>query len=426
VDGSTRLLRASRWAAVGGLVFYVLLATRDRFVPLGPAVPFWQAWLPLAALGLAGGGLIVRLGRPARPWLGPVESMAVLAATAMVLTDLNMTYQPLRDLEIYLKAGRHFVEGSPVYLQAPMTVRPTDLSNYPFLYPPLTLPFFAVLAALPQPLVQAGWVAASAALGLAALAEMGVGRRWLVPALLWPPLFQGLWVGNVSVPALALFALGLRYGSGLVLGGVFKSYTGLAALWLVRERRWASLGRGVAAVAVLAALTLPLTGFSAWQAWLEALRLYQISQPGLTALYGFGLPRFVPLWLYLVLAVAAVGLALSRPGREGLARFGTATIVASPSLWGHGLLVAVPSLLSLRSFWLWLAVGFTAAPDGSGWWLTIATIAASWGVASMRRDRAGAEDREAAHPLGGRVEPWPAADGSLRPRVAPRFRSGSA
>ena len=41
-----------------------------------------------------------------------------MAVAAMILTDLTMTYQPLRDLGIYLKAGHHFLDGTQVYLTA--------------------------------------------------------------------------------------------------------------------------------------------------------------------------------------------------------------------------------------------------------------------------------------------------------------------
>lgn len=373
------------WFLVVLLAAYLLATTRDNWVPLGPGLDYWPIWGASVAVGLLVGSLLAWRFRPGRPWLRPVEAAAILAVAAMVMTDLTMTYQPLRDLGIYLKAGAHFLAGTPVYLQAPMTVRPTDLTDYPFLYPPLTLPPFAVLSMLPTPIAQAMWVSGSLALGLAALRVFGLPWRWLIFVAAWPPLFQGLWVGNVAVPALALFALGPWLGEGLVAGAIFKSYTGLASLWLVRERRWRQLALGAAAVVALGLLTLPFTGVGLWGGWIEALRLYQTSQGNLPTLYGFGLLKFVPLPVFVVPAAVAVLAALRVSGRESLARFGTATIVASPSLWGHGLLMAVPSMLSLRAPWLWLAIGITSAPDGLGWWWAIVLIAASWIVPGLRR-----------------------------------------
>jgi hypothetical protein len=359
-----------------------------------------------------------------------VEAAAVLALAAMVLTDLTMTYQPLRDLGIYLKAGHHFLDGVPVYLQSPMTERPADLTNYPFVYPPLTLPFFALLAMLPVGVAQAAWVFASAALALLALRVFGLRWRWALFAALWPPLFQGLWVGNVAPGALALFALGPWLGAGLVAGAVFKSYTGIAALWLVRERRWTGLVWGIAAVVVLVLLTLPLTGLGLWQAWVEGLVQYQASQANVPVLYGFGLPKFVPIWIFGILAVLAILAALRASGQDGLARLGTATIVASPSLWGHGLLVAVPSLLALGAPWLWLAIGLTSVPDGLQWWWAVGLIVASWFASPLRRPStppsadgarpirtqgagpaqptAAEATRDWLHPLPPGTDPWPA------------------
>jgi hypothetical protein len=400
------------WLAVGLLGAYLIWNARDRNVPLGSGVEYLPAWIIVAAVALLAGSLVARRLRPSRPWLRPVEAAAILAVVAMVLTDLTMTYQPLRDLGIYLKAGQHYLAGAPVYLQAPMTARPVDLTNYPFLYPPPTLPPFAALSLLPAPVAQAVWVGGSLALGMAALRVIGLPWRWALMAVAWPPFFQGLWVGNVAVPALALFALGPWLGEGLVVGAVFKSYTGLAALWLARERRWTQIAVGVAVLAALGLVTLPLTGLGPWSAWVEALRLYQTSAQNVPALYGFGLPGFVPLWAFVALAVAAVLAALLPSGRESLARLGTATIVASPSLWGHGLLVAVPSMLSLRTPWLWLAIGITSAPDGLQWWYAIGLIVVSWFLPGMRRpETATGRSADASLPLDEPLHPLPSGEG---------------
>jgi hypothetical protein len=396
------------WLLVALFSAEVVVVTRTTDVYGGWGIPYWGAWLVVAAATIAVASLLVAHLRPSAPRLRPVEVLALLVVVAMVLTDVSMAWEPLRDLGIYLKAGEHFRDGSAVYMQTPMTVQPIDRTNYPFLYPPCTLPLFGALSLLPVVLAQTLWVGCSLGLGLLGLRLFGLQRRWLVPALLWPPLFQGLWVGNVAVPALALFALGPWLGACLVLGAVFKSYTGLAALWLVRERRWMQIGAGVGALFLFVAATLPLTGLGLWTDWLNGLLTYQTSQASLAALYGFGLPRFVPFAVYAALAVAAVVAALMARGTESLARLGTATVVASPSLFGHGLLVAVPSMLSMRALWLWLAVGFVSTPSGLQWWLAVVVVAASWAVPEMRRSvAAGTDAPEQLHPLGAAPRPWP-------------------
>jgi hypothetical protein len=402
-----RLDGRAGWLLPAILAADAIVATWGMDVPNGSGVRYWIVWLAVSALALGGAALLRRRLRPAGPPFRPVECLAIMALAAMVLSDATMAWQPLRDLGIYLKAGHHFLDGAPVYMQTPLTVQPEDRTGYPFLYPPCTLPIFGALAMLPVPVAQAVWVAGSLSLGLLALRWFGLPRRWLVGAILWPPFFEGLWVGNVALPGLALFAVGPWLGAGLVLGAIFKSYTGLAALWLIRERRWVQAAAGIGAVALVVAVTLPLTGIGAWSDWLDGLGVYQTSQRLVPGLYGFGLMRFVPFAAYAVLAVAAALAALRARGLESLARLGTATVVAGPSLFGHGLLMAVPSLLSLRTAWLWLAAGFLSLPDGWQWWPAVAVITASWAAPSMRREKAeGSAPFEPLHPLGA-GRPWP-------------------
>jgi hypothetical protein len=397
---------------VAALAAEIVFVTRSTDFPNGSGIPYWVVWIGATAVTLGGGTALVARLRPARPRLRPVEALAAIAVVAMVLTDVTMAWQPLRDLAIYLDAGHHFLDGAPVYTQTPLTAQPVDRSLYPFVYPPCTLPLFALLAALPGPIAGAIWVAGSAGLALAAMRLFGLPRRWLLPVLLWPPFFEGLWVGNVAMPALAFFALAPWLGAGLLLGAVFKSYTGLAALWLVRERCWAQAEAGLLILLGLVVATLPFTGLGLWSDWLGGLSAYQTSQGLVPALYGFGLARFMPFALYAVLAVLALLGALRPRGLESLARLGTATVVASPSLFGHGLLMAVPSILSLRAPWLWLAVGLLSTPDGLPWWLAVAVVAASWALPGLRNAPAGGSAEslpagEPLHPLGTGQRPWP-------------------
>ena len=404
---SPNLLSAS---GTGGWLLFAVLAADAltvapyTSVPNGSGFPFWAACLIGTVASLAIASLVAARLRPSAPWLRPLEAFAILAVVTMVMTDITMAWQPFRDVLIYLKAGEHFRAGSPVYMQTQMTVVPDDRSNYPFLYPPFTLPLFAALSLLPDAAAEALWLVASLGLVLLALRLFGLPRRWAIGALLWPPLFQGLWVGNVAVPALVLFAIGPWLGAGLILGAAFKSYTGLAAVWLLPERRWRAIVTGVAGLVLVALVTLPLTGLSLWSEWLSSLGVYQASQPGLPTLYGFGLPRYVPFALYGLLAAAAVVLALRVRGPDSLARLGAATVVASPSLFGHGLLVAVPSMLSLRSPWLWLAIGLLSTPSGLQWWWAVVVVAASWFVPAMRRPMGQAEPL---HPLRADQQAWP-------------------
>ena len=247
----------------------------------------------------------------------------------------------------------------------------------------------ALLAALPRPLVEAGWLIASAAVAVAGLRLIGLSVRWALAALLWTPFFQGLYVGNVAVPAFSLFAAAPWFGAGLVLAAVFKPYSGLAALWLVRERRYRPIAVGVAILAGLGLATLALVGLDAWRDWIEGLRLYAESQQGLPALVAIGLGAYLPGLLPLLAAIAALGWAWLARGREALARFGVATVVASPSLFTHGFLVALPAFLGLRPTALWLALGITSVAPGLGWWLAVVLVVVASLVPGLQRTDGG-------------------------------------
>ncbi len=380
------------WSAAAGLIVYILIATYDWRLPDANGTSFGPVWGILA-------GLTVLVLRRIRGRWEPVMVMAACTAVAAVLTDLvQYNGRFLRDVGIYIRAGEHFAAGVPVYLATALTEAPVDTTTYPFLYPPPILPLVVVLAALPRPLVDAGWLVGSALAAAWGLRRVGLSVRWAFAALLWPPFFQGLYVGNVAVPAFALFAGAPWFGAGLVLAAVLKPYSAVAALWLARERRWGQAGAGLAIAALVVLVTLPLVGIDAWRAWLDGLRWYTVSGPAVPTLLGLSLGVYLPGWLPLVVTVAAVVWAWLGRGLDGLARFGVATVVGAPSVYAHGFLVALPAFLALRPVGLWLAVGITSVAPGLGWWLSIVLVVVASVVTRLRRSEGG---------------PWPAAYGTV-------------
>jgi hypothetical protein len=401
---ATDLLRgdAGGWGLAAILAAYIWFATRLWNVPEPGALPFWPLWLGATGALLAGWVVIVRRR------LTPLAGIAIGAVTAMLLTDISyLATQGLRDLHLYVRAGEHFLAGRPVYLDGLFTERPADLADYPFLYPPLTLPVFAAMARIPSVVVDGAWLVASTGAALLTLRLFGVSWRWAALLLLWPPFFQGLQVGNVAVPLGLLFAAAPWLGGGLVIGAVFKLYSGLAALWLLRERRLGQLVAGVAVVVAAGAVTLPFVGLDLWRAWLAGLEWFRASQPLLADyLYGFGLPRYVPLVVALATAGVVTVAAVRARGREGLARLGVATVVASPSLYAHGLIVALPAFLALRARWLWTVLAITSVAPGIAWWLAIGLAVAAWWLPALRRQSSPDAD-DALHPLPAGTGPWP-------------------
>ena len=400
-----------RWLLPLVLAAYVLYVTWTWEFPDWRGIPFPPVWI---AATLAGLGLWWRRDGLLRP----ITATATVVVTAIVLTDITMFWtQGLRDLELYVKAGDRWLTGGPVYMSIPLAARPEDLSNYPFLYPPLTLPLFGALALLPFPVAGAIWVAASLAAVVAGCRWIGLDWRWTALVLAWPPAAQGLYVGNVAVPLFALFAAAVWRPALLVVAPIFKVYSGLAALWLLRREHWRSLAVGTVAVVLVTLATLPLTGVDLWWRWLGGLQVYQISQRLLPDyLYGFGLARYLPFVVFVVLAVAVTVLALRVRGRrEQLERLGVATVVGSPSLFSHGWLLAIPALLRLDTPWLWLALGLTACSPGLAWFVALGLVIASWFGPALRK-RPGL-DRW--HPLGDGVSAWPEAAGRPGRQGAP-------
>jgi hypothetical protein len=187
-------------------------------------------------------------------------------------------------------------------------------------------------------------------------------------------------------------------------------YSGLASLWLVRERHWTALAIGIGLLVVVALVTLPLTGVDLWRQWLEGLNWYRQSQPILpNSLYGYGLPRYIPEWIGYAVGGIAVVLALLVRGREGLAWFGLATVVASPSLYAHGFIVALPAFLLLAPIWTWLALGITSVVPGGTFWFAVAFVGLAYVARGLRRRTGASAEPEPMDLLAGADGPWPSA-----------------
>ena len=395
------LPRISRdWVLPIGLAAYVLYVTWTWRFPDSSGVPFLPIWL----------AAVTATTWAWRRWRGPVgslEATAIVVVTAMLMTDVTALWtQALRDLVLYLRAGERFLDGLPVYMEQVLTERPKDLTQYPFLYPPITLPLFAALSLLPLPIAAALWTAGSLAAVIAAFRLIGIDRRWCLFLLAWPPVLQGIYVGNVAVLLFLLFAAAPRLAGGLLAPVVFKLYNVIAAVWLIRERRWSELAAAAAVGIAIAAITAPIVPLGLWIDWIDGLRTYQASQQALpNYLYGLGLGRYgVPLILVAVVGVVLTVLALrARDPRERLARLGLATVAASPSVFAHGFLVAVPALFSLRTRLVWLVLGITACSPGLAWWIAPTIAAAAWFLPGLRRGP-GADPW---HPLVDHDRPWP-------------------
>jgi hypothetical protein len=235
--------------------------------------------------------------------------------------------------------------------------------------------------------------------------------------LAWPPLTIGISVGNVAVFGFLMFALGFRFAAALVLGGAFKLQSGIAALWGVRMGRWRELAAGVAILAALSVAATFVLGFASWAEWVRGLGYFQESVNQFEAMKGMSLTAYLPGWTVVVLALAAIGLAFARRGRNSLARFGIASIVASPTLYVHGLGPMLPGALALSPVALWFVLGLVpwgawGLPIPGAWVAVLITGAAlMWhGGDDLRVSDDLSDDESDLHPVGAGRSVWPTTD----------------
>jgi Glycosyltransferase family 87 len=386
-----------------------VLLVGPRTSPTGDAAIICLAAAAALALGYP-------MGRCSMPDGGRAARLAFAVAALVVATwavhdaPLALIGDHFYDLQVYLAAGHHALAGQPIYLTAPLAALPArgavdDL----ILYPPPLIPFFELLAELPYLLVSLAWLVGLVAAAFLAFRLLGLSWRWSALLLAFPPLVKGFESGNVASLLFLIMAAGFRFGPGLVAGTLFKVQSVIPIAWLVRERRWRDLVAGGLAVAALCAASLPLTGIGAWRDWLAALGYRAQSQDALPILYGDSIARFLPPAVFVAVALAAVAAVFFVRGRRGLAASGIATIVASPTLWPHGFVLALPALLGAPSAALaWAGLGFGTFDNLGPWLLTVLAgamlLARTWDGESV--------DADPTHPLAGRAGPWAAASPS--------------
>lgn len=380
----SRVLGVSRTPAVAttGLVraclgpTAVALFALSQFLGTSP-----QGFGAVVWAGLVGAGVATVLA--VRREVTATQIMALEVLVASIVRDVQFsTSDPLRDLNLYVHAGAQFLAGAPVYTTLPLDRYPYG-GYLPFLYAPPAVPVFAALSVVPFWLVDPAWLGLSIAAVMVSLRAFGLSWRWALLALLWPPIEEGLFVGNVAIPALLLLALAPRAGELLGLGTMLKPQNGIVCLWLLRQRAWRRLAAGVGLLAAVIAVSLPLTGFGLWADWIHGLQAYERSQELVPSFYGIGLGRWLPAIVLVPLAAAVVGAALLRRGRKGLARLGLASVVASPSLWIHGFVFAIPEFLRLRGQWFWIVAALCACGRWPGPQMAIGLVVGGWVVGAQ-------------------------------------------
>lgn len=402
-----------RWARIGSFDLAVPAAIAVVIGYAAPqlgrdigGVPFGVAWIVATAAIVALLLLLSRRPRAAASAVGAGPSalgltLVVGIVVSWILYDVLYWSQTIHlyDLDVYLGSASRWLDGGQPYMTAAVTTWPTSAGVDFFLYPPPLLPVFAALSRLPEGFVAAGWVVFLVACAYKSFRFLGLPRIWSVALLAFPPVAIGFESGNVASLTFLLFVASFRAGGALVVEGLFKVQTALPALWLIRERRWRGILAGAAVLGAIVLVTLPLVGFDSWRAWWDGLGYRAASQAAVPSLFGYSYAGALPAAVFTALAAAFVGLALLFPGRPGLAALGLASIFASPSLWPHGFVFALPALLMLESGTAVLML-LGAGAFGPNMWLL---FGGAWiAVVAARRLPSGSF-----HPLAGTDGPWP-------------------
>lgn len=211
--------------------------------------------------------------------LVPIGSLSLLVLMlGLVLASAGKTLG--YDYTCYEAAGRHLLDGQPIYDNAFSISVGTCPGTYT--YPPA----FAV--ALVPWLVFGGaaaglWCVAMAACFVAGVALLPVRRdvRWLVvvlAALDWPLLYA-VKLGQVEPLLFLGFAAAWRWmdepgvvGVVAALGALVKVQPGLLGVWALATRRYRAVAVAVVVAAVAAAAATIFTGFGAWATYVDLLR----------------------------------------------------------------------------------------------------------------------------------------------------------
>lgn len=306
-------------------------------------------------------------------WLFALPLLAGLWAAST--TFGGGSFQPwepmMVDLDVYLRAGREVLAGTPVY---------ESTGRLPFLYPPLAALLAVPLLAPPLTVVQVGWTAGNVALLMAVLHRLGL-RGWRLSlgtaaaVALVPPVTQTLAFGQLGIILVAVVVLDLVPGPRLLdrvgltarlpegwmsgLGAALKLTPGITIpyLFLAGRRRSAAVALGTfVGLGLVAAAVLPRTSLTYWgrlaggDSGLGGSVIYYTNQSVLGTWLRLAAlaPGSQLVGLAVSAAVAALGIWVAvlwhRRGEVALAvcLLGVASLLASPVSWSHHFVWVVP------------------------------------------------------------------------------------
>jgi hypothetical protein len=297
------------------------------------------------------------------------------------------------DFNCYWGGAQRLAAGSGLYL--PQNLDGPFQHGAPGVYvyaPPLAV-LLAPATALPFDTAALGWLVLHVvALGLAC-ALMPVGRPIRLAAFavaaFSSPLLVDLNLGNVSTFVLLVTVIGWRWldrpvaAVALALGIAIRPQLGVVLIWWLVRRRVRLVGWTLLAGAALVIATLPFVGPHSYVDFLRVVRNDQVagvlhngSLESAAILLGLSGP--VPTLAFLagvVVSMAAIAASLRRDPELSYAVTVCASLLLTPLLWGHYLLVLlIPAALLAQRGRTWaLALPLLGwLPDGA---ISIAALA---------------------------------------------------
>ena len=314
-----------------------------------------------------------------RRWDVPLAAAAFTVSVAAIFVTLALATSgqrsPMIDLQIYRWAGQ-------------LTLHSGDLyggyfphHHLPFTYPPMAALVFAVMAAIPMPVL--GWLVTVTSISCliatlwltwgmlgyrrsaragATLAAAGI-TVWLQPEL------QTLWLGQINLILMLIVVADLCLpdtarlkGAGVGLAAGIKLVPLIFIPYLLLTRRFRAAGVSSAAFALTIAISQLLLPRQAQKFWFGALfldsgRSGNIAYVGNQSLRGTlarltGIqPAAQPYWLVVLVAIAVAGLLLAaraaQRGHEmtGILACALTGLLISPVSWAHHWVWAAPALV---------------------------------------------------------------------------------
>lgn len=303
------------------------------------------------------------------------------------------------DLEIPLRAARRWADGGQPYLASSFTAPPG--ATQPFLYPPFVLPFLSLLLGLPRVPLGTVWFGILLAAAAWTCHRLAIPVRWWPLFLAWPPFAEGLVAGNVQVLLFAAFvALFWRRGGrtesfrpvsrdpddpempmlqeGLLSIAIAAVKASQFQPWLyVLGHRWRSALLGGLTLAILIAITLPVTGIALWGAWAD--QMFRAATATAWENRGFALSRFTPPGVGVMVTLVTMIIVVRLPRRRLVGEtVGVLSVLGALSLQVFGLLFLLPAMLVIRSELALIGALFIATYSYVGLWAGILVISVAF------------------------------------------------